>query len=391
MSSAWPAGTACEFLHGGQWYRGVARGIEHDCLVLAEVRAKGHTTAVALNAVAEVVTAKGTHLKWSEADGRKVMGTSPAQAARPTPTAAGKPGKRTVELAPGAAGRSQASMSLTHPDLLLSTVLRDTPNPEAAAQLLRDTLALANQCTVEATEVVATEVEASLDGSDVVTLDVITVEAASPTRPTKRRRSGTVGMTAEEAIAQAEYEGLKLVTSATSVSGYHAVTIDRRRHGDVPFRAYAGAKTKGSYLGAFATAEEAALAHARSTGNTTARLILGKGQHKNSHVALRRESCATVVCCRAGCAALVHLHSARRRARAEGRASFAAGDGCAGPSCSLNWRRSQFAAAQRRMAAALVAAERFLAPWPTCCDDGDLRYFPTAAAEAAAEAALAAL
>ena len=119
--------------------------------------------------------------------------------------------------------------------------------------------------------------------------------------------------------------------------------------------------------------------------------LVGRGNAPGSQVALRRESCATVVCCRAGCAALVHLHSARRRAQAEGRTSFAAGDGCAGPRCSLNWRRSQFAAAQRRMAAALVAAERFLAPWPTCCDDGDLRYFPTAAAEAAAEAALAAL
>ena len=119
--------------------------------------------------------------------------------------------------------------------------------------------------------------------------------------------------------------------------------------------------------------------------------LVGRGNAPGSHVALRRESCATVVCCRAGCAALVHLHSARRRARAEGRASFAAGDGCAGPRCSLNWRRSQFAAGQRRMAAALVAAERFLAPWPAGCDDGDLRYFPTAAAEAAAEAALAAL
>ena len=119
--------------------------------------------------------------------------------------------------------------------------------------------------------------------------------------------------------------------------------------------------------------------------------LVGRGNAPGSHVALRRESCATVVCCRAGCAALVHLHSARRRARAEGRTSFAAGDGCAGQRCSLNWRRSQFEAAQRRMAAALVAAERFLAPWPACCEDGDLRYFPTTAAEAAAEAALAAL
>jgi len=119
--------------------------------------------------------------------------------------------------------------------------------------------------------------------------------------------------------------------------------------------------------------------------------LVGRGNSPGSHVALRRESCATVVCRRAGCAALVHLHSARRRARAEGRDSFASGDGCAGPCCSRNWRRSQFAASQRRMAAALVAGKRFLAPWPTSCDNGNLHYFPAAAAAAAAAAAVAGL
>ena len=119
--------------------------------------------------------------------------------------------------------------------------------------------------------------------------------------------------------------------------------------------------------------------------------LVGRGNAPGSRVALRRENCATVVCCRAGCAALVHLHSARRQARAEGRDRFTAGDGCAGRLCSRNWRQSQFAAGQRRMAAALAAAERFLAPWPASCGDNDLCYFSLAAAKAAAETALAAL
>ena len=117
----------------------------------------------------------------------------------------------------------------------------------------------------------------------------------------------------------------------------------------------------------------------------------GRGSAPGSHIALRREGCATVVCSRAGCDALVHLHSARRRARREGRDSFAVGDGCAGRGCSINFRPGQFKKAQRRMAAALVAGERFLAPWPNSCDDGDLHYFPAAVAEAAAAAALASL
>ena len=119
--------------------------------------------------------------------------------------------------------------------------------------------------------------------------------------------------------------------------------------------------------------------------------FVGRGNAPGSHVALRRESCATVVCRQAGCTALVHLHSARRQARAEERDRFAAGDGCAGPLCSRNWRRSQFAAGQRRMAVALAAAERFLAPWPRSCGDSHLYFFPSAAAENAAERALAAL
>ena len=118
---------------------------------------------------------------------------------------------------------------------------------------------------------------------------------------------------------------------------------------------------------------------------------VGRGNADGSRIALRREGCATVICGGAGCCALVHLHSARRRAGAEGRVDFEAGDGCAGPQCSRNYRPGQFIAAQRRMAAALCAGERFLAPWPASCGDGDLCYYAGPAAAAAAAKALATL
>lgn len=119
--------------------------------------------------------------------------------------------------------------------------------------------------------------------------------------------------------------------------------------------------------------------------------LVGRGNASGSHVALRRENCATVVCCRPWCQALVHLHSARRQARSADRNTFAAGDGCAGPGCSINFRRSQFAAAQRRMARALEKKKRFLACWPADLLDGEVRYYPYRFAAAAAAAALARL
>ena len=50
--------------------------------------------------------------------------------------------------------------------------------------------------------------------------------------------------------------------------------------------------------------------------------------------------------------------------------------GGAGPLCSRNYRRSQFAASQQRMADALLAEdpERFLAEWPEDLMDPDLWY-----------------
>ena len=114
--------------------------------------------------------------------------------------------------------------------------------------------------------------------------------------------------------------------------------------------------------------------------------FVGCGGASGSKIALRRECSATVVCRK--CGALVHLQAARRQARGARRDLFEPGDGCAGRRCSINFRPGQAAAAQRRMAAALSAGERFLAPWPRNLHDGNLFYMDPRSAAAAAEAAL---
>ena len=114
--------------------------------------------------------------------------------------------------------------------------------------------------------------------------------------------------------------------------------------------------------------------------------FVGCGGASGSKIALRRECSATVVCRK--CGALVHLQAARRQARGARRDLFEPGNGCAGRRCSINFRPGQAAAAQRRMAAALSAGERFLAPWPRNLHDGNLFYLDPRSAAAAAEAAL---
>jgi hypothetical protein len=74
MAASWPAGTPCEFLFGGKWYRAISRGIVGEELELAEVRARGVTTPVPLKEVASRVAAMDTHLSWSDSDERKLTG-----------------------------------------------------------------------------------------------------------------------------------------------------------------------------------------------------------------------------------------------------------------------------------------------------------------------------
>ena len=71
-------------------------------------------------------------------------------------------------------------------------------------------------------------------------------------------------MTAEEAIAAAEEEGLPLVRSKTAASGFRGVQVCK-----IGDRGYT-ASSHTQYLGAFATAEEAALEYARFIGKEAA-------------------------------------------------------------------------------------------------------------------------
>lgn len=68
--------------------------------------------------------------------------------------------------------------------------------------------------------------------------------------------------------------------------------------------------------------------------------------------------------CRAD-GALVHMQAARRRARAEGRDEYEAGDGCGSRRCSRNFRPAQFLRGQASMADGLEYGARFLIEWPT--------------------------
>jgi len=70
-------------------------------------------------------------------------------------------------------------------------------------------------------------------------------------------------LTAEEAVRQAEAEGLTLLRSASSSTGYTGVVFDSSRRSK-PYMARVWRGVKGVSLGRFATAEEAALCYART-------------------------------------------------------------------------------------------------------------------------------
>ena len=70
-------------------------------------------------------------------------------------------------------------------------------------------------------------------------------------------------LTAEEAVRQAEAEGLTLLRSESSISGYKGVYFDRCLN-IKPYQAVLRRGGKNVHLGYFATAEEAALCYART-------------------------------------------------------------------------------------------------------------------------------
>ena len=77
-------------------------------------------------------------------------------------------------------------------------------------------------------------------------------------------------LTAEEAVRQAKAEGLTLMRSESSSSGFRGVSIDLRRNQSNPYKAHARRDGKRIHLGSFATAEEAALCVARASAAQTA-------------------------------------------------------------------------------------------------------------------------
>ena len=71
-------------------------------------------------------------------------------------------------------------------------------------------------------------------------------------------------MTAEEALQQAQAEGLTLLRAESSNSGYKSVTFDRNKK-TKPYQTYVRRGGENMGLGRFVTAEEAALAFARDS------------------------------------------------------------------------------------------------------------------------------
>lgn len=220
----------------------------------------------------------------------------------------------------------------------------------------RGTSAPAIMGDAEARTVVAELVVWADDDSEVLTVEAVAVDAAADARD----------MTAEEAVAQAAREGLVLVKSRNSRTGYFGVHFDNRdKNLKYRYSVYLEGATSGLYtkvrptfLGSFATAEQAALVYARRTDNRTERIIADIGRAEGTLKALAEASSHTVVCRR--CQALVDLQVARRGKRAG--APFAMGDGCF--RCSSNSRPGRLRKRQTSMAQAVQLGKRTLVAWP---------------------------
>jgi len=188
-------------------------------------------------------------------------------------------------------------------------------------------------------------------------------------------------------------EGLALVKSAHGVTGYAGVVFDGRKSNQgKPYAVYLGRKTKGSFLGCFATAEEAALVRSRHTGDVVDRVVAVGAP---SHVSGKRPS--TVVCRAPSCGALVDLGVASRSATANGRSNYVVGDGCGSPTCSKVYR-SQWVGNQIKMADDLLQGRRRLITWPSAMlassgrsKDTSWLYVGEAETRLTAEAALTAM
>jgi len=212
-----------------------------------------------------------------------------------------------------------------------------------------------------------TEVEAFLvedDGSE----EAVLVAAEKVKRPYKRRRPSAQSMTAAEAKAQASREGLAFITSASSATGFYGVAYDARGSA-FPYKLYNGHKAKGTYIGSYATAEEAALVLARRVGNTAERCV-SLGQHAKSRDAIVSAQGFTLVCQNAGCCTLVDLWVAKREACERQQANYALGDGCGAcarrkPGCTKWFKPDRWRNFQIKMATCLLEGKRRLIAWPS--------------------------
>ena len=117
----------------------------------------------------------------------------------------------------------------------------------------------------------------------------------------------------------------------------------------------------------------------------------GPGWAPGTQQALLAAQRQLILCSRSGCFALVHLQTARQQARAGGRLSLAAGDGCASRRCTLGHvRPRRFAESQRRMASELLNGKRvLLLPPTTIAPRSSMWAVPPTLAAAIADATLA--
>ena len=82
-------------------------------------------------------------------------------------------------------------------------------------------------------------------------------------------------MSAQEAIAAAEKEGIELIHAPGTSSGFKAVSVDTTTHKRYPYGVAFSRDGRLIHIGSFATAEEAAL-HLTVHSN---RMLLAKGRH----------------------------------------------------------------------------------------------------------------
>ena len=162
--------------------------------------------------------------------------------------------------------------------------------------------------------------------------------------------------------------------SAFTEITFNTRTVEVKGRGFLAVRPLTGSGSggqKGNFLGCFATAEEAALAYARSIGNTAARVVHA-GCMDGTKRALSAARARTGVCSQDGCGALVDWGSPKNQLGL-----------CAWCSRARGADRKKHLLTQLRMADALENGDRKLCaeqqqPWAP---------LPSPAVEAAVEAA----